>query len=938
MSKIISFCKKALSFTLASVLMVSCMAVVGTVTGKIEAEAASAGDYFYRVTWKIIEGNNLKEKYTGKNGKVKDASGFSILYKANNGTSSTIVDKPVDISATITLHKDEQKTIVSEGSVPGFPVEFWAEHQDNYVPIVGSWFGACKIEYTKIEIGSSKSNYKTVWTGKAYLGSSNQLKTVQIDLSGESGNDSNNAYVTTNTKNWTMPAPASISGLSGETCIFDRTTITYTSAVKTGVIKDQYGVNWYQKPDYSILNSSNANATGASLITSGDGVKVNLNTNVLCDANGYNPSTGYINLTLKASKGSANQTVTYKVGALNNDDVFIDFATNKKIDVIENDGILKNVYGKAKMSVEGIAKGDVNSKATSSYSSSITSGSATLTASGGYINYKNTGFIETDETFTVLLKSSTDNKYYNSTLTIRPGKTVYYEDSLGSITYYGGWSDVSSQTSVVFDNIFDTVVAQNSVPGFSDSYNNSANSSEYSMGGAKKTTVYKGQEEPYAQFTFKGTGFDVIGLMNNSTGVVIVTVDEGTSSQKRFIVDTFANFVPKELGGLVDYVIDSNGTPVNYQVPVISISDLDFGTHTVKIQPKYAKAFDHDLSGQYDFYLDAIRIENPLGEANSFYHQGKMVYSTQSIKTLVLNQANQKLENALVISNNSVLSKEDYASLGPSNELYLKPGQTVAFNLSTNVKNPKVYLSGRGYCGSASVQIRTSSSTIAPISFTTKTELYKEITGLTWANGTQQVTITNNGNVSVSLCKIMVCGDEALMAAPAYVSFNAPVLASAMSLLERPITIEGDEQFYPESIEPSEDNTANLGDEFTMTVNTSLDVDRLTINGVDAEKADSTDTVSWSAPLLFNSVSSEPVEIIAYNSDGIKSESKIATVTVIENEVEEETSDKTTEIPSEEFTDVSEDITEKPETESVFKKIANIILSLINLLKNLFKA
>ena len=77
------------------------------------------------------------------------------------------------------------------------------------------------------------------------------------------------------------------------------------------------------------------------------------------------------------------------------------------------------------------------------------------------------------------------------------------------------------------------------------------------MGSATKVTVaadtYKEGETqwPTATFTFKGTGFDVISLTDNTSGAIFVDVyaGKGTSGKrvKSYIVDNYYGYSRKKM-------------------------------------------------------------------------------------------------------------------------------------------------------------------------------------------------------------------------------------------------------------------------------------------------------------------------------------------------------------------------------------------------------
>lgn len=106
--------------------------------------------------------------------------------------------------------------------------------------------------------------------------------------------------------------------------------------------------------------------------------------------------------------------------------------------------------------------------------------------------------------------------------------------------------------------------------GYDSAYDNSTG---FSNGTAKKVTVStknnpnskysggSGASWPTVNFTFKGTGFDVLGVTDNTTGIFTVEIyeGEGTSGKrvKRSIVDTYYGFSYARI------YLDSNGQPTS---------------------------------------------------------------------------------------------------------------------------------------------------------------------------------------------------------------------------------------------------------------------------------------------------------------------------------------------------------------------------------------
>ena len=143
------------------------------------------------------------------------------------------------------------------------------------------------------------------------------------------------------------------------------------------------------------------------------------------------------------------------------------------------------------------------------------------------------------------------------TLTIIPASNVYYEDSLAAFTNGTGaakdaqWSIVGTAT----DEQKSATQAleqlgSSGIYGKDDAYNSS---SMLSMGTAHKVTVTANMANtdtwneqpnsawPTAQFTFKGTGFDIISLTNNKSGAIFVDVYKAGEEKPTYsyIVDNY---------------------------------------------------------------------------------------------------------------------------------------------------------------------------------------------------------------------------------------------------------------------------------------------------------------------------------------------------------------------------------------------------------------
>lgn len=237
--------KKSFSLMLAVLMVLSCWVWIAPT----KAEAATAGNYYVEVTWNASrtgatgtpqfdednDGSSMgfKFDYVSDNGQGETTGSY--IYNCAGGAAST------DNKATFTLS--------------GFPTKLWVEFD------WGTIFESPTFEIKTIKIGPNSSNLTTIFNGVITMDSSTNCKMFTIDYKGATyTNDEDNARITTaSTAKWELPKPTSIAGLGGTTNI-TIPEVGSTTVLKnnfTAVVKDQYGVNWYQAPEsYKLTNSS----------------------------------------------------------------------------------------------------------------------------------------------------------------------------------------------------------------------------------------------------------------------------------------------------------------------------------------------------------------------------------------------------------------------------------------------------------------------------------------------------------------------------------------------------------------------------------------------------------------------------------------------------------------------------------------------------------
>ena len=229
----------------------------------------------------------------------------------------------------------------------------------------------------------------------------------------------------------------------------------------------------------------------------------------------------------------------------------------------------------------------------------------------------------------------------------------------------------------------------------------------HSFGSAQKVTVdtITGHKSvaPQATFTFTGTGFDVVSITDNRSGAVMVEVypvnkDGSLGSRVRSTVVTNYYGYTYTDG---KWVVKTDGSDCLYQVPVVKMTGLDYGTYRAVIRAVYMPSLDpyyskdSEAENSYTIWLDAIRTYNPAQEdttSNGAYGSDNEANpSLLMLQDILVKQESFGAGDASVVfidgfHNGGKPTIKQYANQGPNNEVYLTNGQGIAFELETNTK------------------------------------------------------------------------------------------------------------------------------------------------------------------------------------------------------------------------------------------------------------
>ena len=524
-------------------------------------------------------------------------------------------------------------------------------------------------------------------------------------------------------------------------------------------------------------------------------------------------------------------------------------------------------------------------------------------------------------TLDVVYKIGNSNIKLEKTLTIIPASNVYYEDSLASFSDGKGvakeakWSTVGNngQTTTedggsnVYQALEELGGATHNVYGYDGQY---SNSSMLSMGTAHKVTVTsemlaKWEKNdttsawPTASFTFTGTGFDVISLTDNTSGAILVKVTgagaDNKDFSKNYLVNNYYGYkqVKNEDGSISWVVSDSKEPNALYQIPVMKV-DVPYGAYNVTIQVFYNQIFDKTGNDRYNFWLDAIRVYNPMGEnGNSYYTQDNEGYP-QYIKlhdALADGTAKPdgKTDKMVFIDGGSTADIATYANYGPNNEVYLMNGQAITFKIPANDKIASIQIGAKAPDGKANMVVKDGTGAERKNQeLNTATEMYYEI-----STTSGQFTISNTGDGILSLTnlkityKIKPAENEKVTLAALDTQEQENAVSLVRALFTAPVAT-----FSPETFEADWGRAVRAGKRATLTVKTSADVESITVDGQSitsyTTRTQRTGWGWWSPKVtyhVFTYTITAPAQttdyaVCAVNAEGTASEAVTATLTV----------------------------------------------------------
>lgn len=444
------------------------------------------------------------------------------------------------------------------------------------------------------------------------------------------------------------------------------------------------------------------------------------------------------------------------------DTIVLDYGKSVNIDVIKNDltqnAKLYSIANKNETNLDDVVLGSGQTASGKFNTTTVTNNNGRAEIVDGIVKYTPTKMMDSIDKFyysaevATIAQDGSETKFYQyQELTVIPATTVYYEDNFaqneedgGGIVFSGSWTTVDEGATNTSNTNQDngTVFTDGHPYGYDSSY-----TGDNKFSGGTATIITGDAKEVNASFTFKGTGFDIISRTDSNTGSIIVRISKKNENGEYEKVAT----------KLVNNTYQS-GTL--YQIPVINYNTEEYGEYKVDI-----------TVGRTTFYLDAIRIYNPLGlsnEDNKDYDEANKQYAADKEANAVIQEVRNMLIKAndfdvnstnpgvVFVDKNSSAGIEEYKNVGPNNEVYLAKGQSIAFNIPYNADLETVQVGMKAPNGETNVKVGgTTTSAAKDITIKTATDMYYDITGtLTLSGDKYIVVITNNTDNIISITNL----------------------------------------------------------------------------------------------------------------------------------------------------------------------------------------
>ena len=401
-----------------------------------------------------------------------------------------------------------------------------------------------------------------------------------------------------------------------------------------------------------------------------------------------------------------NETVENAITFINkdlimeDDQIVIDYGKPVTVDILNNetDSTLKSA------TVVGFQDND-GKPTGSSFEKKLSTEHGEFSIKDNKVEYNLTKFLDAVDTVYCVVEVD-DNRHVLNKLDIIPATNMYYESDFGTGIFNfndkagaQGWMTKNSDDSTVTDYTNKVLSQDDGTIGIGNIYgfdNHYATADNYRLSdGFSEYVVGNGRNNTTVEFSFTGTGFDIISRTGAEQGIIRVDVYSDADYQNKEKSIT---------------VLNKSDTSLElYQIPVVSIEGLSSGTHYVVIgvsEPNTDAAYEAMRNGG-QFYFDAIRIYNPIdvsaGESAvddaaiayaAYKKDGEANASVSEVRNMLLDAnsfggvGDEGSDGVVFVdkyykTGTNGVEVSDYKTIGPNNEVYLSYGQAILFEVKT---------------------------------------------------------------------------------------------------------------------------------------------------------------------------------------------------------------------------------------------------------------
>ena len=594
------------------------------------------------------------------------------------------------------------------------------------------------------------------------------------------------------------------------------------------------------------------------------------------------------------------------------DQIVMDYGKAIQVDVLQNDN---DIPATATAELSGFVAYNSNIDTSiiqnSAGDKTFATSNGTYSIVDGKVQFQPKQFLsEIDEVFcSVHITDGEDSYYLYEKLEVIPATTVYYETDFAEdvFTLTNGttniWDDDGVPTMDVQD---DGTIGVNQTYGYDSTY---ADDNEYSNGSSLKVEGEQNEDHVVtttASFDFTGTGFDLISRTGDVQGLIQVKIYSAGNAE-----------TPVKT---VQVLNKSESNLELYQIPVVSVNDLSYGTYHVTIEVYQAVTYTgilEPLSRGGEFCFDAVKVYNPINVSGTslygdaavaqaaYVADGEANADITEIRQMIIDKktfddgSGAIGENAVVFVDRTADGVEvaNYETIGPNNEVYLSDGQGIAFQLSSTEIPASIDIGAKSADGKS---VYMSANLISTDNEELSASIYQEIESCTAQNydlmaaadvtisdilsgGSAYVVIFNTGEGILSITDIKVAygesaGITSFSVTPDVVNAAAKALGAGMV---------GEEANYDIQSASFDAASCKLGKNATMTVITTDAVETLKVTdykgkdvSADITSSSENGQTTWKVSLKMTLMGNRTYTVTGYGADGTAGASADAEIKV----------------------------------------------------------